>query len=113
MKKTIFYILSLIGLASCGYREAVIIADPRAFLAFGGNTAGAIVKIDENISFALDNGHGPSSNSDTGAKEKHLAETHYRIAPGKHRIQVLKNEEIVVDRELLLGDGITKEIFVP
>jgi len=26
---------------------------------------------------------------------------------------VLKNEEIVVDRELLLGDGITKEIFVP
>jgi hypothetical protein len=114
MKKTFFYILALISFAGCGYREAVIVAEPKAFFAFRGNTTGALVKIDENISFTLeDSGHGATTTSDTGTTEKHLAGTHYRIAPGKHRIQILKNGEIVVDRELLLGDGITKEIFVP
>jgi hypothetical protein len=114
MKKTFFYILSLFSLAGCGYREAVIVAEPRAFFAFRGNTTGALVKIDENISFTLeDNIHGMTTTSDTGTTEKHLAGAHYRIAPGKHRIQILKNGEIVVDRELLLGDGITKEISVP
>lgn len=113
MKKIIFYLLSLISLTSCGYREAIIAAEPKAFLVFGGNTADAIVKIDENISFELNNNSSTTINSDTGAVEKHLADTHYRITPGKHRIQILKNGKILVDRELLLGDGITREIYVP
>lgn len=113
MKKSIFCILLLIGLSSCGFREGVTVAEPAAFLAFGGNTTGAIVKIDESVSFTLGEGRGTATKSDTGEKEKYLAGTNYKITPGKHRIQVVKNGEIVVDRELLIGDGTTREISVP
>ena len=113
MKMNIVYILFLIGLTSCGYREGVTVADPAAYLAFGGNTSGAIAKVDENVTFPLGEGRGSNIQSDTGSKEVNLAGTHYKITPGKHRIQVLKNGVIVVDRELLIGDGTTREISVP
>jgi hypothetical protein len=113
MKKIIFCFLSLIVIASCGYRQGVIIVEPGALLVFVGNTDGAIVQIDKSTSFVLSNGGGTSIKSDTGEKDKQLDGTHYLITPGKHRIQVLKNDEIVVDRELLISDGITREIFVP
>lgn len=113
MRKYIFYILSLLIVSGCGYREGVTVADPGAFLAFSGNTAGAIVKIDDSTSISLGEGRGTTTKSDTGEKEKYLAGTHYKITPGKHRIQVLKSGEIVVDRELLIGDGTTREISVP
>ena len=113
MKKNIFCFLSLIIIASCGYREGVIVTEPGAFLAFVGNTEGAYVNIDGSISFMLGTGRGTTIYSDTGEKEKHLDGTHYRISPGNHWIKILKNGEIVVDRELLIGDGITREISVP
>lgn len=113
MKMTLFCILLLLSLTSCGYREGVTVAEPAAFLAFGGNTAGATVRIDDGISFSLGEGRGTTITSATGEKEKYLAGTHYRIVPGKHRIQVEKNGELVVDRELLIGDGTTREISVP
>jgi len=113
MKKIFFYILFLIGLSSCGFREGVTVSEPAAFLAFSGDTTGAIVKVDESILITLGEGPGTTINSDTGEKEKSLAEVHYKISPGKHRIQVVKNGQIVVDRELLIGDGTTREISVP
>ncbi|HCC55205.1 MAG TPA: hypothetical protein DEQ20_09845 [Desulfobulbaceae bacterium] len=113
MIKNIFYVLLLIGLTSCGFREGVTVADPAAYLAFGGNTTGAVVTIDRGVSFALDEGRGTTIESDSGEKEKNLAETHYKITPGKHRIQVMRNGVIVVDRELLIGDGTTRGISVP
>lgn len=113
MKKSYLYLLLLLALASCGYREGIISSEPAAFLSFGGNTTGAVVNVDDNVSFSLGNGPGTAAIYDTGEKEKRLAETHYRVTPGKHRIQVVKNGTTVVDRELLIGDGITKEIAVP
>lgn len=113
MKKILLAVIAMISLANCGYREGVTVAEPGAFLAFGGNTAGAIVKIDESVSFVLGEGTGTAIPSDTGEKEKRLSGTHYRLAPGKHRIQVVKNGTVVVDREVLLGDGATREISVP
>ncbi len=114
MNKYIFYVLlTMLTLGGCGHREGVTIAEPGAYLAFGGSTAGAMVKIDEDVSFILGEGKGATIHSDTGQKETRLAQTHYRVSPGKHRIQVIKNGIIVVDREILLGDGITREISVP
>ncbi|MEQ1602540.1 MAG: hypothetical protein HOP04_06940 [Methylophilaceae bacterium] len=114
MNKLIFCIVCLISLASCsGYREGVTVAEPVSYLAFGGNTTGAIVKIDEGISFALSDGRVKTTESNTGEKDKYLANTHYKVTPGKHRIQVVKNGEVVIDRELLIGDGITREIIIP
>ena len=113
MKQNIFYVLFLLGLSSCGFREGVTVAEPAAYLAFGGNTTGAIVKIDESVSFPLGKGRAATIRSDTGENEKYLARRNYKITPGKHRIQVVRNGEIVVDRELLIGDGTTREISVP
>ncbi len=113
MKTIMTALVALSLLAGCGYREGVTVAEPGAFLAFGGNTTGAIVRIDADISFPLGEGHGQTTASDSGEKETRLAGTHYRLSPGLHRIQVEKNGSIVVDRELMLGDGTTREILVP
>lgn len=106
--------ITLLFLTSCGYREGVIIAERAAFVTFSGNTVGATVKIDESDFFELfDEEKGLTSFSDTGEKEKRLSSKHYRLTPGKHRILVKRNGVIIVDREVLLGDGITREVLLP
>lgn len=116
MKKTMLLLLTT-TILSCGFREGVTVAEPKSYLAFTGNTTGAIVNIDGTTSFPLDSGSGTTTRSDNssdpGQDKTHLVKTHYQITPGKHHIQVVKSGAIVIDRELLLGDGITREISVP
>ncbi len=113
MKKGIFCLLAVLLLGGCGYREGVTVTEPAAYLAFSGNTEGAIVRIDDSISFVLGEGTSSMVISDTGENDKRLPGLRYRIVPGKHCIQVGKNGTVVVDRELLLNDGVTREISVP
>jgi hypothetical protein len=87
----------------CGYKEGVIQKDSVAYLWFTGNTEQSLVFLDGKEPFAL---------NQTGGSEKGKP-TYYQVPPGKHRVVVKKGNEVVVDRVLIVGDGIIKEILVP
>lgn len=99
------FILSLIlamhCITACGLKEEVVVPDTKTYLWFTGDTKGAKVYIDDASPFSL---------RDTSDR---IADTHYEIRPGRHRIIVQKNGQVVVDRDLLLGNGSVKEIKLP
>ncbi len=104
MQKIFLIVLTgcmLITLSSCGYKEGVIQPGDKSYLVFTGNTQNMQVIIDNNDPFSaqtsVDNWSG----------------THYQISPGKHIIIIKKRNEIVLQREILVGNGMTKEIQVP
>jgi hypothetical protein len=86
-------------LSGCGgYNEGIVQAERESFLQFSGNLNQATVLIDNLQSFVL------KGNSDN---------THYKLAPGKHHVVVKQNNKVVVDRTILLGNGMTREIRIP
>jgi hypothetical protein len=96
--KTILFALLLLLMSGCGYNEGVVQAERESFLQFSGHFNQATVLIDNLPPFVLD---GDSEN------------THYKLAPGKHHVIVKRNAKIVVDRTILVGNGMTKEIRIP
>ena len=70
---------------------------PAAFLVFSGETSNALVSVDSRP-FEL--------NGDN-------AKNHFELSPGKHRVRVTRQGQVVVDRELLLSDGQTMEVSIP
>lgn len=100
MKKLrLIVLLTLLTFMSgCGYKEGVHSAERTSYLYFTGNAKGAEVHIDDTSSFIVEK---------IGVNEQ------YKVAPGKHVITITKDGNILVKRELLLGDGIAREINVP
>jgi len=100
MKKITLIIMSLlfVVVAGCGYKEGVSTQERASFIYFTGNAEGVEVSIDNAYTFIVE---------DAGSEE------HYKVTPGKHNIVVRKNGNIVVNRTLLLGDGIAREIHIP
>ena len=98
-KKHGYLVLVLLILCGgCGLKEGVVQKEPKSFLRFTGNTQNAIVYVDDLDPIPLNEGDGSAS---------------YEISPGKHTIVVKKSGEEVVNRNILLGNGITKEIKIP
>lgn len=103
-KKIFFLGLILLGIcAGCGLKEGVIQKDTKSFLWFTGHTKNAEVYIDDLNPIMLN-----KMNSSVSDKK-----VYYEISPGKHTIVVKKSGEEVVNRNVLLGNGITKEIKIP
>ena len=100
MKRLIAAVLVLLFtfMSGCGYKEGVQSEERVSYLYFSGNAKGAIVHIDESPAFTV---------------EKLGPDEQYKVAPGKHMIIVKKDGQILVQRTLMLGDGIAKEIYVP
>jgi len=100
MRKLAFAVLSVCFLlmAGCGYKEGVKIEEQASYLYFTGNAKGAEVTIDGASSFII---------------EKGGTEEHYKVAPGKHTIVIKKDGNVIVNRSLLVGDGLAREINVP
>lgn len=97
-------------LSSCGYMEGVVQKAEKSYLWFTGNTENAIVYID-NKEFAR---LSPSYYVDeSGTKRQKTEPIHYQIEPGKHEIRIEKDGKVLVNRSLLLGNQMTKEIEVP
>lgn len=95
-------ILLIVGLfflqiSGCGYKEGTLVKDPVSYLWFTGNITEAIVFVDDKKPFEL-------------GKEGLV---YHQIPPGQHRIIVKKGQEVVVDRILIIGNEITKEIQIP
>jgi hypothetical protein len=97
--KTILSITSLLFLllaSGCGYKEGVKTQSQKSYLYFSGNVSDIKVSVDDAVEFSVLAG-----------------ETHqYAITPGKHMVKIYKNNQLLIIRELFVGDGVAKEIEV-
>jgi uncharacterized protein YcfL len=95
----LFFILSILFLLSaCGSNQGVIANEQVSYLYFTGAAEGSAVTVGETNPFVIDK-----------VGKRNL----YKVAKGKQHITVKKNNTIVVDRMVLLGDGQSKEIYIP
>jgi len=96
--KSIFYVILLFGILSgCAYNEGVVQKDNIAYLKLTGNIANISLQIDEEEIIPL----------------IELDEnTVFEIKPGMHIVKVLRDNKIIVNRELFFGNQITKEVNV-
>ena len=111
-RKMIFWSVVLLALFSgCGLKEGVVQTDTKSFLWFTGDTQNAEVFIDDLDTIVLDAvGVG---DVDQRGKNKKEDKVYYEISPGKHTIIVKKSGEVVVHRNVLIGNGLIKEIRIP
>ena len=113
-QKLTFIILGLfvsLLCVGCGLKEGVVQKEAKSYLWFTGNTEGALVHIDDLNPIEL--GKSYYIDSETGEKVEKNKEIHYELAPGKHRVIVIKMGTKIVNRIVLLGNGIVKEIEIP
>lgn len=98
MKTNIFISLFIVFLTftGCGYKEGIKTSGQKSYLYFTGNV--------EDASVVIDNGPGFSVKSGINNQ--------YQIKPGKHLVQVFRNNVMIVNREIYVGDEIAKEIEV-
>lgn len=89
-------LLSSLWLGGCGYKEGATASDQQAYLHFSGNTKDVTVSVDGANEFSVE-----SSRNNP-----------YKIRPGKHTVKVYRNGQVVVHREVYVGDGISKEIGI-
>lgn len=82
--------------SGCGRQTGIISPDQTAWLSFVGNTKGAAFVVDDGTPIRLS----------TDGKL-------YQATPGKHVIEVLRGNRVVVRRTVLIGGQQTKEIRVP
>jgi len=95
---------------ACGYREGILQKEPVSYLWFTGNVERSMVSIDGGEPFALQVTDLPR---DASSKEGEAKYVHYKLSPGKHRITVTRDGQIVVDRVLILENENIREIQVP
>jgi hypothetical protein len=105
VRKLILSGLLLLSMVSCGYYEGVVQPTPQSYLAFVGNTRGAVAVIDDLTTLNLD-----KELLETDGREKTVL---FQINPGKHKVIVTRMGKEVVNRFIIIADGATKEIQIP
>ena len=97
MKAIIGLIILCITLGSCGgYTTGTIQKSEKGFLKFTGNTTGVMISVDDGTQFP----YNPKVEL-------------YEVKPGKHAVKVYRNNEVVVDRTVIVDNQITFEVDVP
>jgi len=95
------YIISIILLAimfsGCAYNDGIVQKDNIAYLKLTGNIANISLQIDDNEIIPL---------------IELDEDTIFEIEPGVHIVKVLRNNQIIVNRELFFDNNITKEVNV-
>lgn len=110
MKKSFILFLSLFLFFACGYKEGVVQKAEKSYFKFVGNWHDARVEIDDLKPFYLDS---KFQNTENGPENKPAESKLYQIAPGKHSIKIYKNNNLVVDRILLLDNQTILEVLIP
>lgn len=82
----------------------------KSYLWFTGNTEGAVVYIDDVLTIELPSSYYIDSE---GNRRKRTKAVHYEVSPGKRTIRIERDGEVIVHRELMLGNQMTREISVP
>jgi outer membrane usher protein FimD/PapC len=97
MKKYFAALMLAFLLVSCGgYNETITQKADKSFLKFVGATTEVTVTIDGTNTFTLD----PKIEV-------------YQITPGKHRVTIYRNNQLVVDRNLIVDNQATMEVQIP
>ncbi|NQZ27281.1 MAG: hypothetical protein HRT55_13320 [Colwellia sp.] len=100
--RTLFIFLLLAMTSACSsyntYSSGQMTTEPVSYLYFTGNITNAEVSIDGAPAFLV---------TKAGPKQQ------YKVTPGKHTIIVTKRGQVVVQRDVLLGDDHEKEINIP
>ncbi len=103
MRKTIYFFLItciFMSLTACGYKEGIVQSSTNSYLQFTGNIHNAFVTIDDSDPFPI------QSKSENGKTML------YQVSSGKHKIVLKRDNNVVLNREVLVGQGMTKEIHV-
>ena len=97
MKTFAIFIFSLFLFTSCGgYKTGVLETERDGFIKFIGNTTNVTVEIGESINFSLN----PETNL-------------YKLKPGKYNIRIYRDNNLVVERILIIQSQNTIELEVP
>ena len=104
------FILSITGCVQ-GVKTGVVQKDETSYLKFTGGTRGndygavSIIIDDGKYSFDIFTNDG---NVNTAKKQ-----TLYKINPGKHRIQIYRDNNLLIDRVIFVENQVTTEINIP
>lgn len=86
----------LLSFSGCGYKEGVVTGEKKSYLYFTGNTKDITVTIDQNPSFTVEAGR----------------DNQYSVKSGKHIVKVFRENQLIIEREIFISDGVAKEIGV-
>lgn len=98
LTRVFFVFLCVLDLSGCGYKEGVRVTDRKAYLYFTGNTGMAEVRVGDQA-FTLG--------------ENVTTDDLFQIVPGQHRIEVRQGGRTVVDRQIYVAEGNSREIQIP
>ncbi len=93
---SIISLLLLLGVSGCGYKEGSATAAQKSYIYFSGNTNNVEVSIDGGEKFSIKQGQT----------------NQYGVKPGKHLVEVYRDEAVIIKREVFVSDSIAKEIEV-
>ena len=97
MKTIIVVLVFSMTLISCGgYTTGTIQKSEKGFLKFTGNREAIMISVDDGTRFPYD-----------------IKTDLYEVKPGRHTIKVYRNNQIVVDRIVIVDNQTTFEIEVP
>ncbi len=97
MKLSMFiFLISFLFISCGGYNEGVVQKAEKGFLKFVGDINTVTVAIDEGEGFSLD----PKIEV-------------YQVKPGKHSLKVYRNNQLIVNRVVLVDNQTTMEIQIP
>ena len=92
------FLLLVLGLSGCALQTGTITRAPASAFLFSGKTSGVVVVIDDSAPVTLGE----------GSKSVKLP-----TIPGKHRVRVTRQGDLIDDREVLIGDQQSFEIALP
>ncbi len=99
--KKIFFILALIALISvgCSYNSSVTLKDSECYIKIVGQTEGMTMILDDKVSVDI-------SNPDK-------KEMQYKYNEGNHKITIKKNNNIILEKYIILEKGKITEVHIP
>jgi hypothetical protein len=97
MRYSLFILLVSSLFVSCGgYNEGIVQKEGKGFLKFVGNINAITVSIDEGKEFLLD-----------------PAIEVYQVKPGKHAVRMYRDNQLVLNRVVIVDNQTTMEIQIP
>ena len=102
--------IAIASVSGCGYKEGVTIQDTKAYLWFTGESEGVSLYLDAQDPIEL----APSYyTDDQGSRRPRNKPVYYEIDPGKHTIKLMRSGQVILERNILIGNHMTREIEIP
>ena len=119
LSPALLVLLLIFGLVACttpNRQTQVTQGDQKSYIFFSGNAANATAYIDgkgvvitEEMVSGSTSGIQDNYQLKPGAQGRNLIQ----VAPGKHEVKVIKENQILAHRIILVGEGVAFEVAVP